>query len=145
MQYLPIGLLCLFSLLSLELFAQSPENNSASDSKNITLEDIFFDKEKFELQATSYKQLDQLAALLLEHSNLEVKIAGHTDNKGAEEVNVKLSFDRADAVAAYLVEKGVPAHKIKAVGYGAAKPIASNETEAGKQQNRRVTFRILEN
>jgi outer membrane protein OmpA-like peptidoglycan-associated protein len=122
-----------------------PTEEPKSDLDQITLEDIFFDKERFELKATSYKQLDKLAGLLIEHENLEVKIAGHTDSKGEDEVNMKLSFNRADAVAAYLVEKGVKSHKIKAVGYGKSKPVATNETEEGKQLNRRVIFRLLEN
>jgi len=122
-----------------------PVEEPNSNLDQITLEDIFFDKEKFELKATSYKQLDKLAALLVEYEKLEVKIAGHTDSKGEDEVNMTLSFNRADAVATYLVEKGVKPHKIKAVGYGETKPVATNETEEGNQPNRQVTFRLLDN
>ena len=110
----------------------------------IVLNDIYFGKEKFELQATSWKQLDQLAAMLQENHELKVKIAGHTDSKGDEEVNMNLSINRADAVKKYLIDAGVAHHRIKSVGYGEHKPAETNETEEGKEKNRRVTFRILE-
>lgn len=108
------------------------------------LKEVYFDKEKYELQATSYEQLNALVSLLKERAEVAVKIAGHTDNKGNEEVNMTLSIRRAEAVAAYLIKEGVAHHRIKAVGYGEFKPIADNATEEGKQKNRRVTFQLVE-
>lgn len=108
------------------------------------LKEIYFDKANYQLQATSYKQLNALVNLLKQRGEVGVKIAGHTDNKGDEAVNMTLSIRRAEAVAAYLIKQGVAYHRIKAVGYGEFKPIADNATEEGKQKNRRVTFQLLE-
>ncbi|MBC7450324.1 MAG: OmpA family protein, partial [Cytophagales bacterium] len=68
-----------------------------------------------------------------------------TDNVGADDANLKLSSDRADAVKAYLISKGVSDSRVTAKGYGESKPLSSNDTEEGKQNNRRVEFTILKN
>jgi outer membrane protein OmpA-like peptidoglycan-associated protein len=67
-----------------------------------------------------------------------IEISGHTDNVGKKSANKKLSQQRADAVRAYLVAKGIDPDRIKAVGYGDEKPVASNDTSEGRQKNRRI-------
>ncbi|NGM89203.1 OmpA family protein, partial [Parapusillimonas sp. SGNA-6] len=71
-----------------------------------------------------------------------LKLAGHTDNTGSRELNLRLSKERAEAVKNYLVSKGANPSRIEATGYGPDQPIASNATAAGRQQNRRVEFTL---
>ena len=74
-----------------------------------------------------------------------VQVEGHTDNVGQPEKNKKLSQDRADSVKAYLVKKGVADARLKAVGFGQEKPAESNDTPAGRDNNRRVEFNLPSN
>lgn len=73
-----------------------------------------------------------------------LKISGHTDNVGSDTANMKLSKDRAQAVEQYLESKGLDAKRFRVEGFGATRPIASNSTDAGKAQNRRVEFSIIQ-
>lgn len=86
--------------------------------------------------------LDKLAATMNEYNQNTITIAGHTDSKGSASYNQKLSRDRAYSVANYLTARGVSSNRIKVVAYGESAPIASNDTEAGRQQNRRVELTI---
>ena len=74
--------------------------------------------------------------------NFSLKLAGHTDNIGSDENNLRLSKDRAESVKAYLVSKGANPSRIEATGYGESQPIASNKTAEGRQKNRRVEFTL---
>ncbi|KQB99967.1 OmpA family protein [Pedobacter sp. Hv1] len=100
-----------------------------------------FDLGKSTIRAKSYPTLDRVAALLVE-KNFSLKLAGHTDNTGSAELNMRLSKDRAEAIKTYLVSQGANASRIEATGYGKDQPIASNATAAGRQQNRRVEFTL---
>jgi outer membrane protein OmpA-like peptidoglycan-associated protein len=71
-----------------------------------------------------------------------LSINGHTDNTGGDDLNLKLSQDRADAAKQYLVNQGISADRITAIGYGSSKPIQSNDTEEGRSKNRRVEFKL---
>jgi len=93
------------------------------------------------IRANSYNSLNKVAALLVE-KDFSLKLAGHTDNTGSLELNLRLSKERAEAVKAYLVSKGANPSRIEATGYGPNQPIASNKTAEGRQQNRRVEFTI---
>ncbi|MGZ3757462.1 MAG: OmpA family protein [Mucilaginibacter sp.] len=105
------------------------------------VDNLEFDFGKATLRPVSFVTLDRLAQLLTE-KNLNLKLSGYTDNRGPDWVNLKLSKDRAEAIRIYLVRKGVnPAH-ITATGYGAAQPIADNNTAEGRQMNRRVEFNL---
>jgi outer membrane protein OmpA-like peptidoglycan-associated protein len=73
----------------------------------------------------------------------KLRINGHTDNVGKEPANVKLSQGRADAIKNYLVKKGINKNRINSKGFGSKKPIATNTTDAGRQQNRRVEFQVI--
>jgi OmpA-OmpF porin, OOP family len=108
------------------------------------LDKVFFDTGKATIQPKSLPLLDQVAAVLAAHLELgRVQIEGHTDNAGKPENNKRLSQQRADAVKAYLENKGVAPARLNAVGYGAEKPVVTNDSPAGRETNRRVEFTIL--
>ena len=100
-----------------------------------------FDLSKATIRSTSFASLNKVAALLIE-KNFSLKLAGHTDNTGSLQLNLKLSKERAESVKAYLVSKGANASRIEATGYGPNQPIASNATAEGRQKNRRVEFTL---
>lgn len=114
-----------------------------SGSKNI-LKNIFFDFNKATLRSESFVELDRMYALLSERSNIKVEISGHTDNKGDDKLNLKLSDKRAKAVMEYLVKKGIKKDRLSAKGYGKGQPITTNDTDEGRQLNRRVEMKIVE-
>lgn len=105
------------------------------------ISNLEFDLSKATIRPSSYESLNRVAALLIE-KNFSLKLAGHTDNTGSRELNLRLSKERAEAVKAYLVSKGANASRIEATGYGPDQPIASNSTADGRQQNRRVEFTL---
>lgn len=109
----------------------------------VTLKNVFFDFDKSDLKPESYVELDKLAAYLLANPNLKVEIGGHTDDQGTDEYNDRLSESRAKSVCDYLVEKGVPADRLRYKGYGKRVPIADNRTEEGRAENRRTEFKII--
>jgi OOP family OmpA-OmpF porin len=104
---------------------------------------VQFDTGKAVVKPVYFREIEKVAEFLKKHPDTEVTIAGHTDNVGKEAANVKLSQARADAIAKLLVEKsGIESSRVKAVGYGPKKPIASNKTADGRQKNRRVEANI---
>lgn len=105
------------------------------------INNLEFDFNKATIRAKSYPTLNRVAALLIE-KDFSLKLAGHTDNKGSDAYNLKLSKDRAEAIKSYLVSQGANASRIEAVGYGESQPIATNATDAGRQKNRRVEFTL---
>lgn len=110
--------------------------------QTIRLNNIFFETGKAELRPESFAELDRIVDLLQVNRTMEIAISGHTDNVGTATLNRELSDARAKAVMAYLVQKGIQQKRLKAKGYGDAKPIADNSTEEGRQANRRVEFTI---
>jgi outer membrane protein OmpA-like peptidoglycan-associated protein len=113
-----------------------------STGRTIRLGNVFFSTNESSLLPNSYKELDQLVGYLKEEPNANIHISGHTDNTGNEEHNFALSEARAEAVANYLSSKNISETRISFSGHGSEMPIASNDTEEGKQQNRRVEFVI---
>ncbi|MDY7228840.1 OmpA family protein [Hyalangium rubrum] len=102
---------------------------------------VFFDSGKSTIQRRSFKLLDQVAKVIIEHPELEkVWIEGHTDETGTLDFNRDLSQRRADAVRTYLIRKGVAPARLEARGLGKDRPVASNTTEQGRAANRRVEF-----
>jgi OOP family OmpA-OmpF porin len=101
---------------------------------------INFDFNKATLKPSSYPKLDQMVQILNEYPDYSLSIAGHTDNVGNDDYNLRLSYERAAAARKYMVSKGVPADRIESRGYGETKPIADNKTKAGQALNRRVDF-----
>ena len=82
--------------------------------------------------------LDEIFESAVVGEGLKIGVYGHTDNKGSDAVDIPLSEQRAEAVQTYLVKKGLKENRMEAKGFGSAKPIADNSTEAGKSKNRRV-------
>jgi OOP family OmpA-OmpF porin len=106
------------------------------------IKNLEFDFGKATIREHSYPSLDKVAQLLID-KNFSLKLAGHTDNVGSDDANMKLSKDRAESIKAYLVSKGANASRIEATGYGKNQPIASNKTAKGRQMNRRVEFTLF--
>jgi outer membrane protein OmpA-like peptidoglycan-associated protein len=104
----------------------------------IILKNVLFETNETVLLASSFPELDATASHLLSHPDLKIEVSGHTDNKGSDEQNRKLSELRARAVADYLISKKIDPVRIRYKGYGSDKPISSNDTEDGRKQNRRV-------
>jgi OOP family OmpA-OmpF porin len=105
------------------------------------IKNLEFDLGKSTIRDHSLPSLDRVANLLI-NKNFSLKLAGHTDNTGSKDLNMRLSKDRAESIKSYLVSKGANASRIEATGYGQTQPIASNKTAAGRQANRRVEFTL---
>lgn len=106
--------------------------------ENIRLDDVNFKTGTVELNGKSQNILDGIAQVLKANTHLSFEVAGHTDNTGNHDFNVQLSEKRAQSVRQYLINQGVSADRLTAKGYGPDKPVATNETRAGRAENRRV-------
>ncbi len=104
---------------------------------------ILFDTNKATFQARTIPVLESISAILKEYPSSVFSIEGHTDSDGKDAANLKLSQDRAAAVVAYLVDKGIGSERLSSVGFGESKPIDSNKTKAGKANNRRVEVKLV--
>lgn len=100
--------------------------------------EVLFASGKYELLPIAKSKLDDVAKALKEQGFKAILVEGHTDSRGTAKKNEELSFQRADAVRAYLVSQGIPSDKIKATGIGPSRPIATNDTAEGRANNRRV-------
>jgi outer membrane protein OmpA-like peptidoglycan-associated protein len=110
---------------------------------SISLKNIFFETGKSELQSSSYYELNKLVQLLLENPTLKIEIIGHTDNVGKANDNLTLSMQRATAVVNYLISKGIDRKRLNQKGMGSTEPIADNDHEEGRAQNRRTEVKVL--
>jgi outer membrane protein OmpA-like peptidoglycan-associated protein len=109
----------------------------------VVLNNIFFDFDRSVLKEDSYPELRRVAEFMTNNSEVEIEIAGHTDNMGSTTYNQGLSNKRAKAVFDYLVENGVASDRVVSRGFGEGSPVADNDTSEGRAQNRRVEFKIL--
>lgn len=109
----------------------------------LTVGDVLFATGKAEVAVGGLRSIDKLAEFLTKNPNRNLLIEGHTDNTGAEDFNVKLSQQRADAVRDQLVTRGIAAERITTKGYGPKYPAVDNDSAAGRQQNRRVEVLVL--
>ncbi|WP_309574000.1 OmpA family protein [Desulfoferrobacter suflitae] len=105
--------------------------------------DVLFDVNSAVLNPGGYTEIDRVAGVLQRYPQTRIRVEGHTDSTGSESYNLRLSEDRANAVKNALLSRGVDPARIQAVGFGEAQPIASNNTEAGRQLNRRVNVIIV--
>ncbi|MDR1848145.1 MAG: OmpA family protein [Bacteroidales bacterium] len=108
----------------------------------IVLRNVFFDVDSYRLLPASFAELATLVEILNDNPSFHIEIAGHTDNTGSKQHNQTLSENRAKAVCDYLISKGISPTRLTAHGYGQEQPVASNDTDEGKAQNRRTEFRI---
>lgn len=116
------------------------------EGDNIVLEmpsGITFDFNRSDVNAKFYPVLDKVAATLVEYNQTTVQVVGHTDNVGSDSYNMTLSQKRADSVARYLQSRGVDWNRLVVSGAGKTQPIASNDTEAGRAENRRVEITLV--
>ena len=120
---------------------------SLSNSESLQiLERIYFELDSTVLSPRSYPVLDDIVNVLRTHDQLRIRVEGHTDTRGADDANVRLSTDRATSVVHYLTAHGIDAARLQAVGYGEDFPIIPNaQTEEEHAQNRRVEFKIMPN
>lgn len=108
-----------------------------------TVNNLFFDLGKASLKPESEPELKRIQQVMKENMALVIEISGHTDNTGSDEINNKLSLERANAVKDYLLNGNIDSSRIRTKGYGKSKPKADNSTEEGRQINRRVEIEIL--
>ena len=105
---------------------------------------LYFDDDKAVVNKKEYRRLNSVIDLIESYPESSVVIEGHTDNQGTKEGNHALSHKRANAVKNYMVYKGsIEESRIKTVGYGESRPITSNKTQSGREQNRRVVILIM--
>ncbi len=109
----------------------------------IVLNNIFFDFDKSTLRDESFPELERLLKLLNDYPTLKIEISGHTDNRGTAAYNKTLSENRAKSVVDYLLGKGINKDRLTFMGYGFDKPVANNDTDEGRQLNRRTEFKII--
>jgi OmpA-OmpF porin, OOP family len=112
-------------------------------AKSYRLDNVHFDVGKATLRPGSTKALDDVVAYMKNKETLNIEIAGHTDNVGKDNDNLKLSQQRAETIRNYILKKGIQPSRVVAKGYGATQPVADNATEDGRQLNRRTEVRIL--
>ncbi len=112
--------------------------------ESIILRNIFFEFDSYKLKKESKVELDKLVLFLNQYPTIKIEISGHTDNIGTEQYNQTLSENRAKSVKEYLTGASISKDRITFTGYGFSKPITSNDTEAGRAQNRRTELKIIE-
>lgn len=117
---------------------------SPSKGKPVVLRNVFFETASAALRPESKEELDRLKQLLVENPGLKIRINGHTDNVGVEQDNLILSEKRAKAVYDYLIEQGIAKERITYKGFGESQPMDTNDTAAGRQNNRRTEFEIMD-
>ncbi len=108
-----------------------------------TLNNLFFESNRYDLVGKSRTELERLATFLQQNPTVSIEITGHTDDRGDAAANLVLSQKRAQSVVAYLTKAGITPARIRATGYGKTRPLVPNTTEENRQQNRRIEWRIL--
>jgi outer membrane protein OmpA-like peptidoglycan-associated protein len=120
-----------------------PTLTVVEDGEVKLLKPIEFEYNKSTIRPVSYPILDEVVALMKARPGMRIAVHGHTDNRGGDQYNLKLSDGRAAAVMAYVVSKGIDASRLESQGFGASRPLESNATDQGRARNRRVEFKIV--
>ncbi len=120
------------------------EGTPITKGQPVILKNVFFETAKADLRPESLVELNRLRQLLEDNPSLNIRINGHTDNVGSDTDNLQLSDDRAKAVYNYLVTNGIAAARLSSKGYGEDEPIDTNDTEEGRQKNRRTEFVVVD-
>ena len=132
--------------LRAELVSTGVQVIEDSDSIRLVMPgNITFKTDSVDINSSFYSVLNSVAKVLNKYSNSTVMVSGHTDSTGSADYNLKLSRERAQSVASYLQGQGVKASRFEVLGLGSSNPIASNDTAAGRAQNRRVEIKIIPN
>lgn len=126
-----------------ESIEQNIELERIKEGVTTDLRNIFFETDKFDIKSSSYAELDKVVRFIKENPSLKIEISGHTDNVGSAEYNLTLSEKRAQSVAQYLFNKGVDENIINTAGFGSSQPKATNDSEKGRQLNRRIELKIV--
>ena len=108
----------------------------------MNIADVLFATGKFELQPPAREALAKFSGIVIAHPGLRLQVEGYTDATGADAFNQTLSENRANSVRAYVITQGIDPNSVTAIGYGKSNPVATNDTAAGRQQNRRVEIII---
>lgn len=111
----------------------------------VRLNNVFFDFDKWDLRGESFLELNRVVKLLNENPAIVIEMSAHTDSRGSDEYNFRLSDDRARSCMNYILSKGIDPARITSKGYGETVPVSTNDTDEGRQLNRRVEFKILKN
>ena len=111
----------------------------------VRLNNVYFDFDKWFLRPESFVELDRVVKMLNENPAIEIEMSAHTDSRGSDDYNFKLSDNRARSVVEYIQSKGIAVSRIISKGYGETKPVVPNDTDENRQLNRRVEFTILKN
>jgi OmpA-OmpF porin, OOP family len=119
------------------------ELEKATEGTIAVLQNIFFDVDKFDLKDKSKTELEKITRFLNDNPAIRVEISGHTDNIGASGYNKDLSEKRAFSVYQYLIKSGIDKNRLMPKGYGQERPVSTNDTEQGRQNNRRIEFKII--
>ncbi|SHK45704.1 OmpA family protein [Hymenobacter psychrotolerans] len=127
-----------FDPLTLDIYLEPVRSG-----RSIVLNNLFFDTKEYELKPKSRTELNRLVGFMKQYPDVQVEISGHTDDVGSDDDNLALSQNRAKSVYTYLVSQRVPATRLRFRGYGENKPLVPNDTDAHRQQNRRIELRIL--
>jgi outer membrane protein OmpA-like peptidoglycan-associated protein len=123
---------------------KSAEVERVGESILVTFDSgIMFDVDSYALKASTRANLDKMAETMKQYDKTEIIVMGHTDNTGTDEHNQKLSENRAASVSRFLQQNGVISKRLTNKGFGENKPVASNNTTSGRQQNRRVEIAIV--
>lgn len=121
---------------------KSPEIRE-KERRNFVFEPIYFDYDKAELKQEYFNYLSDMARIVNDHTDLRIKITGHTDSDGSDAYNKDLSARRAKSIQDYFVKQGVPISKLEIDFKGESEPVDNNKTDNGKQRNRRVDFSFI--
>ena len=113
------------------------------ERKNFVFEPIYFDYDKDSLKVEYHAYLKEMVRVVLDHTDLRIKITGHTDADGSNEYNKELSERRAKSIQEFFIKCGLPAHKVVTDYKGEEEPVDNNKTDNGKQRNRRVDFTFI--
>jgi|LakMenE01Jun11ns_1017448.scaffolds.fasta_scaffold9949379_11 outer membrane protein OmpA-like peptidoglycan-associated protein len=140
-----VGFLALIGIGYLILKKRKPKQEPKPIKQKLkdVFDNLVFEFNKDVIKPTSYNYLDELADVMVQEPTWKLQIIGHTDNKGSEEYNLDLSTRRANSVKKYLISKGVNQDIITSEGKGETEPIDTNDTEQGREKNRRVEFIII--
>mgnify|MGYP000529243299 CR=1 FL=1 len=129
---------------SYEELLEASKLSPVKKGEKIVLRNIFFDFNKATLRKESILELNRVVEIMKKYPSIIVEIAGHTDDIGSDEYNMKLSIERANAVVNYLITHGIESKRLIAKGYGKTRPLVPNIDEKSRQLNRRVEFKIIE-